>query len=370
MRIAYLSLQAVVEGQDSWAAVNEIVSSWERTGWRVETWFPQYRGGESPGAVGRLREMWRLQKALRRSLERYDALYVRGHPMAYPASRWARAAGVPVFQECNGTYEDLFIAWPMARLGRPAFEHMQRVQYRDAELIFCGTEPQRLWLKGETGHDRVIVSPNGANIELFRPDVPKRAGLPERYVLFFGQFAPWQGIDVLVEAKRQAAWPAGVDLVFVGAGERESVVTDAMQRDTGVHLLGRLSYEELAGVIAHSVAATSPQFTQARGTQGFSALKLYESMACGVPVIGSDYPGVGDVLADYNAGIVVTPGDADELARAVATLAADEAAAHRMGANGRAAVEREASWAARAEQRRVAMEAVVTGRPRDAGDRA
>lgn len=361
MRIAYLSLQAVAQGQDSWAAVNEIITCWEQAGWTVDRWFPEYPGGVAPGMIGRLREMVRLQRALGRELHGYDALYVRGHPMAYPVARRAAKAGVPVFQECNGTYEDLFIAWPAARLGRPVFENMQRAQYRDARYVFCGTEQQRRWLNAETGHDRVIVSPNGANIEVFTPAAPKREGLPERYALFFGQFAPWQGIEVLVAAKCSAQWPAGVDLVFVGAGEREPVVRGAANHDPGIRFLGRLPYEELAGVIAHAVVSLSPQFTLERGSQGFSALKLYESMACGVPVIGSDYPGVADVIERYDAGIVVPPGDAQELARAVATLAADEGEARRMGANGRAAVEREATWAARAQQRRVVMETVLRG---------
>ena len=57
------------------------------------------------------------------------------------------------------------------------------------------------------GHDRIEISPNGANDRVFRPDVPKRAGLPECYVLFFGQFAPWQGIETLVAAQESArAW--------------------------------------------------------------------------------------------------------------------------------------------------------------------
>lgn len=365
--IAYLSLQRVAQGQDSWAAVNEIISGWARRGWTVDRWFPNYPQARPPHPLARVREMWRLQRALRRSLHLYDALYVRGHTMAYPASHWAKKLGIPVFQECNGTYEDLFIAWPVARLGRPVFEHMQRVQYRDAAYIFCGTEQQHLWLNDETGHDRVIVSPNGANINVFRPNAPRREGLPERFVLFFGQFAPWQGIDVLLTAKRNKAWPSGVDLVFVGNGERRDAVLTAAKSDESIHYLGQLPYEELAGVIAHSIAATSPQFSPERGSQGFSALKLYESMACGVPVIGSDYPGVADVIRRYDAGVVVTPGDAEDLARAAALLADDEAEARRLGANGRDAVEREASWPMRAEERRSVMENVMLERTRVAG---
>lgn len=359
MRVAYLSLQAVRQGQDSWAAVNEIVSAWEDAGWQVERWFPDYPVSGAPGPLGRAREMWRLQRALRRRLATYDALYVRGHSMGYPASLWARRAGLSVFQECNGTYEDLFIAWPLARLGRPLFEHMQRTQYRLADTIFCGTENQRDWLRHETGHDRIVVSPNGANIEVFTPDAPRRDGLPARFAVFFGQFAPWQGIDVLVEAKRDPAWPQGIDLVFVGSGDRARSVKAAAASDSGVHYVGRLPYEELSGVISHSLVAFSTQYTPERGEEGFSALKLYESMACGVPVIGSDYPGVGDVIRHYESGIVVPPGDAAAIASAVAKLASEPAEAKRMGRNGRIAVEHDASWKARARGRQEIMERTI-----------
>jgi glycosyltransferase involved in cell wall biosynthesis len=360
--VGYLSLQAVAEGQDSWAAVMEIVTGWERAGWSVDRWFPRYPRSGAPGAFGRARAMWRLQTALRRRLGVYDALYIRGHTMAYPVARWARAAGVPIVQECNGTYEDLFIAWPAARLGRPIFEYMQRAQFRDADLIFCGTEEQKRWLEAETGHQRIIVSPNGANADLFRPDVPVRPGLPERFVLFFGQFAPWQGLEVLVAAKRDSAWPEGVHLVFAGDGERRAVVEAAVASDPTVHYLGRLPYEELPAVIAHSIASTSVQYTSDRGETGFSALKLYESMACGVPVIGSDYPGVGDIIRRYDCGIVVPPGDASALAQAVARLVEHEDDAREMGMRGRAAVELECSWSARAEQRRQAIGRIISRR--------
>lgn len=365
-RIAYLSLQAVEQGQDTWAAVNEIVQVWRGAGWQVDTWFVSYSAG-TPGAAERVREMGRIQAQLKTRLKKYDAVYVRAHVMAYPTSVAARELGIPVFQECNGTYEDLYLAWPVTRLARPAFEARMRRQYRDATFIFCGTEQQKLWLQRETGHDRIEVSPNGANSEVFRPDVPKRPGLPEKYVLFFGQFAPWQGIEVLIAARESGAWPSGVNLLFVGDGARRPAVEAAVaSSDGGVVDLGRLPYEELPGVIAHCLASTSPQFTDERGAEGFSALKLYESMSCGVPVIGSDYPGVGDVIRHYECGVVVPPGDADAIATAVARIVARPDDAREMGRRGRRAVELECSWRARAAQRQAAMETAIL-QARDGG---
>jgi len=92
LRIAYLSLQAVEEGQDSWAAVTEIVEAWRSTGWQVDTWFVAYPQGAA-GGLGRIREMLRVQRALKRRLADYDAVYLRGHFLGRPtASTWSSSA--------------------------------------------------------------------------------------------------------------------------------------------------------------------------------------------------------------------------------------------------------------------------------------
>ena len=45
-----------------------------------------------------------------------------------------------------------------------------------------------------------------------------------------------------------------------------------------------------------------------------SPLKLFEAMACGVPVIGSDLPGVSEIIRDGENGFLFRPDDFRELA--------------------------------------------------------
>lgn len=78
-RIAYLSLQAVVEGQDTWAAVYEIVRGMREAGWTVDEWFVSYLKAAAPGPVARVAAMWRVQRGLVQHLGDYDAVYLRGH---------------------------------------------------------------------------------------------------------------------------------------------------------------------------------------------------------------------------------------------------------------------------------------------------
>jgi glycosyltransferase involved in cell wall biosynthesis len=365
-RIAYLSLQAVVEGQDSWAAVLEVIRGMREAGWVVDEWFVSYPRATRPGPLSRLVEMWRIQRGLVHRLRDYEAVYVRGHFFAWYAARAARRRGVAVVQECNGSHEDLFIAWPATRYAMPLFKWLARSQLRNADAVISVTPQLAEWVKAETGRSDSDVSPNGANVAAFSPDAPRRAGMPKRYVTFFGQFAAWQGIRVMLDAIELPEWPNGLSLVLVGDGALRPDVEEAAAKNDRVVYLGHLPYAEVAGVVAGSIASVVPTFNPARATTGFSPLKLYESMACGVPVIVSDSPGLPEIVTTELCGLVVTAGDPADLARALGRILADPESAAQMGRLGReAAIERH-SWAARARERLAVVERVIVYRARGA----
>ena len=70
---------------------------------------------------------------------------------------------------------------------------------------------------------------------------------------------------------------------------------------------------------------------------------VLESMAHGVPVIGTDIPGIAQLIDDGTDGLLVPPGDPAALAAAIERLASDEALRVRLGAAARARAERY-SW--------------------------
>lgn len=365
-RIAYLSLQAVVEGQDTWAAVLEVVRGMREAGWAVDEWFVSYAKATAPGPLARLAEMWRVQRGLVHRLSDYDAVYVRGHVLAWYASRAARRRGVAVVQECNGSYEDLFVAWPATRYARPVFEALARSQTRHADAVISVTPQLADWVRAETGRADSDVSPNGANVDVFSPAAPRRPGLPRRYATFFGQFAAWQGIRVMFDAMDLPEWPEGLSLVLVGDGTLRPDVEEVAAKDDRVVYLGRLPYAEVAGVVAGAVASLVPAFDPARAATGLSPLKVYESMACGVPVIVSDTAGQADVVTSERCGLIVEAGDPADLARALGRILADPKSASEMGRRGREAAVARHSWAARARERMAIVERAIVHRARGA----
>ena len=97
---------------------------------------------------------------------------------------------------------------------------------------------------------------------------------------------------------------------------------------------------------------------------------LIEAMACGLPAIATDYPGVRAVVDEGETGLLVPAGDAGAVAAALAEL--DDAGAEgraELGAAGRAKAEREWSWP-RLVERMDGAYAEAIGRRRRAADRA
>lgn len=359
-RLAYLCLQATTEGQASYAHVHEIINGLREEGWEVDLYEPSYAGSESPGPLARLLEFRRVQNRLLGNLRDYDALYVRAHPLARYASRAAKWIGTPTVQECNGPYEDLFLAWPAARPFGRIFIHMAKEQYRNASALIAVTPQLAEWLRAETGRKDIRVVPNGANTGVFTPDAPRPDGLPEHYVVFFGALAPWQGVGTCLAAVKGRLWPGGVSLVIVGDGALQgSAEVAASTMPERVRYLGRMGYHEVPGVVAGATASLVPMHQPERDNRGLSPLKLFESMACGVPVIVSDLPGLSDVVDEAGSGIRVRSGDADALALAVAELAWDPKRAAEMGHRGRTYVTEHGSWRARAAATAAVIDAAV-----------
>lgn len=361
-RLAYLCLQATTEGQASHAHVHEIIDGLKGLGWTVDLFEPSYAGKVAPGALQRVLEFARVQARVAGAIRGYDALYVRAHPLAAPAARAARIAGVPVVQECNGPHDDLFLAWPSVRPLATPLIAMARTQYRQADALIAVTDELAGWLSAETGRDAVVVG-NGANVALFHPDALRPHGMPSRYVVFFGALAAWQGVKTLLDAATSPHWPADVALVIAGDGALRADAERAAAESGRVVYAGRVPYGELPGLVAASIASVVPKNAEAHEASGLSPLKLFESMACGVPVVVSDVGGMGERVNACRCGLVVPPGDAEALARAVAILSDDPTLARALGSAGRDEAVANHSWAARAADTAAVIRGVLTSSP-------
>jgi glycosyltransferase involved in cell wall biosynthesis len=322
-----------------------IVKGLVRRGWKTRLWHPRFRPHRPPWI--RVLDWITIQARMVATPRWPDVLYVRAHFACFPAVVWARLRRVPVVLEINGPDTDVLSSWPWARPLLPVFRLLGHASSRlCAAAIGVTPEIARSALRG--GARRSFVVTNGADTELFSPDAKTAAALPPRYACFVGTLATWQGIDHTLEALGLPEWPADVSLVVVGDGvEAERVEALAAESDRLLYL-GRLPHDAVAGVLSHSLVALSPKSGAAHATSGVVPLKLFEAMACGVPVIVTDLPGQADIVRENDCGIVIPPRDPVAIATAVRRTSENDDRREEMGHNSRVAAVTRYSWDAAA----------------------
>jgi glycosyltransferase involved in cell wall biosynthesis len=72
--------------------------------------------------------------------------------------------------------------------------------------------------------------------------------------------------------------------------------------------------------------------------------KLFEYMACEIPVIASDFPEIRNIVQEEKCGILLDPTDTKKITDAVIWLLDHPVEAKQMGENGRKAVEEKYNW--------------------------
>lgn len=352
-RVVYLCFQATQEGQASYAHVHEIIGNLERQGWSAELVEPSYKEPANlPGLLGRISAFIGAQRRLwTHASPRGSVLYVRNHVAALPTVLGAKLAGVPVVYEVNGTDADMFIAHPWTRRFASVLQWALYRQLRWADAVVAVTPQLGEWARREAGSKRIEIVPNGANTDLFHPNARSELALPERYAVFFGALARWQGIRTLLEAAEHPEWPEDVSLVVVGQGAEQDQVREAVARNPKVVYVGSLPYTEVGGVVARSLVGLCLKTNdQGHASAGLNPLKVFETLACDVPVIVTDFPGQADLVREHECGLVVPDQDPQAVARAVAYLREHPEERDSMGGRGGDAVRREHSWYKRAEQ--------------------
>ncbi|MFI0822385.1 glycosyltransferase family 4 protein [Streptomyces sp. NPDC021098] len=194
----------------------------------------------------------------------------------------------------------------------------------------------------EHGVPRVALWPRGVDTERFHPsrrDPELRRSLApggELIVGYVGRLAPEKNVELLAPL---CALP-GVRVVVVGDGPSEPALRAAMP---GAHFLGRRTGLELARIFASLdvFAHTGPQETFCQTVQ--------EAQASGVPVVAPAAGGPLDLVDHGRTGLLVPPGDADEVRDAVSLLDAHPRMRAALGQAGREAVEGR-TWAAIVDQ--------------------
>lgn len=231
-------------------------------------------------------------------------------------------------------------------------EFLERWLYRwqlrsAAKVVFVCHSQMDYWLNRDPGLVPLgEVIHNGVDVGYFSPDqvgdcgdgFRAELGIPADAALAccIAAFRPEKAQGNIVRAlTRLPGELAGLHVVMAGDGPERARVEDlARELDLG----GRVHFTGNIPDVRPVLAAADFAIIASTAVETFSFAML-ESMAMATPVLSTRIGGAGEAVLPGETGELVTPGDIQDLAGAMARLTGDLARTHGLGRQARARVE-------------------------------
>lgn len=169
------------------------------------------------------------------------------------------------------------------------------------------------------------------------------------FVCYTGAVTEIRGVPKLVDAMALCRTPVKLLLVGPFTERRGQAMCETSPGWSRVEAFGRLDRAAMRDQMARCVAGLVT-FLPVANHVAAQPNKLFEYMAAGLAVIGSDFPLWKTIIEGEECGICVDPTDPCAIAAAIDALNADPERARRMGEAGRRAVVARYNWNAEAEK--------------------
>ena len=232
-----------------------------------------------------------------------------------------------------------------------------------ANDIFRPKPNQRVSLADLISEASFVVTVSDYSAEMLRRDYPDAAhkifriyngvdpsqfsradaGAEPLKIVSIGRLIEKKGFTFLVKACALLR-AAGVNFEcrICGDGpERERIQEMVKAHDLAgmVHLAGEKPQDQIVQFLAESSLFVLPAVRDSSGDMDNLPTVLIESMASALPVVATRIAGIPEIVQEGVNGVLVEPGDAEQLAGAIGTLAANPDLRERYGAASRLIVE-------------------------------
>lgn len=235
--------------------------------------------------------------------------------------------------------------YPRGGMAARALRLLDRLSCRVADVVVVDTQAHRRYFVDVLGvaEKRVVVCYLGADAAVFGDDAdsivteppdkaeppdeaeqPDEAAQPDEAgrlrVLWFGQYLPLHGTDVIGGAVEQLADRDDLSFLFVGTGEARSEFEQRVRQSGAVaEFEDWVDYEQLPALIEKADIVLGV-FGDSVKSRMVIPNKVYQGAAMGRPVITADCEAVREVFTD-GRDLVLCEAEAGALAAAISSLA-------------------------------------------------
>ena len=243
----------------------------------------------------------------------------------------------------------ILIAWLARHLGIPYVLHLHGSGFREywtgapsfiaARIRAMFAHAARTLVLGQVWRNFILerVPEIADRITILPNAVPAPAAREARrdgpvVILFLGQVGPRKGVPQLVEALASLSPDEDWVAIIAGNGQVEETRAEVARRGLAprVRLTGWIGPDEVRSRLAQADIVVLPSFEENL------PMSVIEGMAYGLAVVTTPVGAVEDIVEDGITGLLVPPGDAAGLGRALAATVSDPDLRRRLGSNARA----------------------------------
>jgi len=297
---------------------------------------------------------WRI---LRMALRQKADVYHFHDPELLPIGLWLQWwTGRPVVYDAHEHYPDTILVreWILLPARKPISSLFNFIELHLGALFSAvAVADDEVEARFQKVSSRVVKLYNFPLQHIFRTEQNAEAESFERpnSVVHVGLLSKERGVWIMLDAISDLINIYNLDLTLTLVG-RPSSLTLEKQVKNCVQARGIASHIELVGQVSH---VEVPRYTR-RARVGWVPwqpvekhcknipTKMFEYMACGLPIVASDLPPIRRFIAESACGILVNATNAHEHAEAILYLLDHPDEAQRMGENGRKAVKEKYNW--------------------------
>lgn len=304
-----------------------------------------------PPLSSRADRIWRLKSLYRAALQEKADIYHFHDPDLIPvALRLSRKHGKPVIYDVHEYYGDSLLTryWlpkPIRKFVARTVDVIEKWAARSfAGIITVNSHMEELFRRENPEGEILHNYPLKRQFEFPRPE-----GVKPPVILYLGGINRERGLEIILRAMPlvRAKHPEAV-CELVGPAETEDLGSEFSELNPwlergGVHLRGKVPYEQVPGILAQSSIALVPLLPTLNYRKAIP-VKLLEYMAAGLPVIGSRFGYIEEIIEKSQCGLLSVPGDPESLAQDICTLIENPERSLNYAQNGWDAFQREYTW--------------------------
>jgi len=245
---------------------------------------------------------------------RYDVIhYFFGLPTAFLSLLPGRHRKIPYFVSLRGSDVPNYDRWnSKLQLAHKILKPMTQKIWNNASQIIAVTNSlKKTALKMAPDQD-IMVRPNGVEPIFFKDITGIKKNINQLKLISVARLIKRKGIQDILKALEELKDPT-ISLLVVGTGNYENELKKMCKNfslSNTVTFYGFCSSKELLMLYHKCDVFILPSLAEAFGNV------FAEAMACSLPIIGSSIGGIPD-LVDTENGILVEPGNIDEIKNAI-----------------------------------------------------